>query len=357
MSIGQKLTVRFRESEYNGRRGVRAAQKIDGRYSFPDRNGPQPQDGDIWEVEICGQNPNGTVWFLRCLKRVSTQAEREGTDATSVANTDVTFGTMPAFTWKNGELTPGIQVKKVDGRLVIEFGEPGAGRILTHAQVIGINPVIQENEDDDMLSLLDPNHSGPQVVLEAGVAILNEEKKLCALKATEKPEPRAFLVRVNTQRWYRRGTNGVTQVHRGSPTLVTSGKGAHGAAGRVSSWVDELIVLREGDVLYIECEGDKANRQFVLLVENGQLHTEPWRPWEKRDADRFPQQYLANNRVLWKQIPPGWVGEKVDLQTIKTWGVQHDKGILVSRDEPILRMEDGTEQRLYEKIDWVELKK
>lgn len=38
--------------------------KIDGKISFPDRKGPQPSGGEIWEVEISGQNRKGTVNFL-----------------------------------------------------------------------------------------------------------------------------------------------------------------------------------------------------------------------------------------------------------------------------------------------------
>ena len=55
--------------------------KVDGRVAFPDRRlwrgRPQPQDGDIWEVEIAGENPRQTVYFLRPVRRVSTRAERE----------------------------------------------------------------------------------------------------------------------------------------------------------------------------------------------------------------------------------------------------------------------------------------
>jgi len=55
--------------------------KVDGRVAFPDRRlwrgCPQPQDGDIWEVEIAGENPRQTVYFLRPVRRVSTRAEQE----------------------------------------------------------------------------------------------------------------------------------------------------------------------------------------------------------------------------------------------------------------------------------------
>ena len=45
--------------------------KVDGIVSFPERRGPQPQAGEVWEVEITGQNATGKVNFLRCIKNIS----------------------------------------------------------------------------------------------------------------------------------------------------------------------------------------------------------------------------------------------------------------------------------------------
>ncbi len=74
--IGTTLEVQFIEDTYQGRRGLKANQKIGGRYAFPDRKGTQPQDGDIWQAGVIGENPAGSVYFLECLTRVSTSAER-----------------------------------------------------------------------------------------------------------------------------------------------------------------------------------------------------------------------------------------------------------------------------------------
>lgn len=75
--IGTTVEVQFVEDSYQGRRGLKANQKIGGRYAFPDRKGAQPADGDIWQVEVAGENPSGSVYFLQCLTRVSTSAERK----------------------------------------------------------------------------------------------------------------------------------------------------------------------------------------------------------------------------------------------------------------------------------------
>ena len=42
--------------------------------------------------------------------------------------------------------------------------------------MIGIDPSTQESEDDEMMRLLDPRHKGPNVILQAAVAVLDEKK-------------------------------------------------------------------------------------------------------------------------------------------------------------------------------------
>ena len=49
--------------------------KIDGVVSFPERNGKQPKPGEVWEVEITGQNATGKVNFLRCVRLVLRDGE------------------------------------------------------------------------------------------------------------------------------------------------------------------------------------------------------------------------------------------------------------------------------------------
>jgi len=57
---------------YLGRNGVVLTRTKDGRISFPDQriNQPEPKDGEVWRVEITGQNPRKTVNFLRLIERI-----------------------------------------------------------------------------------------------------------------------------------------------------------------------------------------------------------------------------------------------------------------------------------------------
>jgi len=55
--------VRFCEARNGG-----PMTKIESTVSFPDRRGQQPKIGEVWEVEISGQNHRGTVKFLRLVR-------------------------------------------------------------------------------------------------------------------------------------------------------------------------------------------------------------------------------------------------------------------------------------------------
>lgn len=61
------------ESGYDGS----AITRWDGRRSFPERRGPQPQIGEKWEVLKAVPNPKETVYFLTLGKRMSTKQERD----------------------------------------------------------------------------------------------------------------------------------------------------------------------------------------------------------------------------------------------------------------------------------------
>lgn len=43
------------------------------RIAYPERSGKQPEVGEIWEVEIAGSNPKGTVYFLRLIRKLGTK--------------------------------------------------------------------------------------------------------------------------------------------------------------------------------------------------------------------------------------------------------------------------------------------
>lgn len=62
---GQYL-VCFREGD-NGS----VLTKIGRKIAFAEKNGPNAQKGEKWIVEIAGENPNKTVYFLRLVRKIS----------------------------------------------------------------------------------------------------------------------------------------------------------------------------------------------------------------------------------------------------------------------------------------------
>lgn len=62
---GMPIITKFFES----REGEPMAY-IDGKISFPNRYGVKPKVGEIWEVEISGQNPKGNINYLKMIRRV-----------------------------------------------------------------------------------------------------------------------------------------------------------------------------------------------------------------------------------------------------------------------------------------------
>jgi hypothetical protein len=263
-------------------------------------------------------------------------------------------GMMPAFTWKNGTLNPGLAVTVSPKGSAIELGEWGRGRKLVEIPTVGLETIIQESEDDDMLRLLDSTHSGPLIVLEAATTLGDEKEGALRLTASQQQEAGAFMVRVSTQRHYTRGTNGLCRPHRGNPTLITEGKGAHGDAGRVCNWTDSLYVVHEGDVLYVQCEGDGSNRRFVLFAKDGELQTEPWKPWKLKDAYENPDFYLDQGLAPTELVPDTWIGQKVTARAHKTWGDEVDQGILTSKN-PIRLISESGEIIQPWRVDWIEL--
>ncbi len=80
---GEKFEVEFKAAENSG---VMATAKINGKISFPNRQGQQPKAGDIWEVETAGTNPAGSVHFLKCIRFVSNPEMRRAASDVAQAN-------------------------------------------------------------------------------------------------------------------------------------------------------------------------------------------------------------------------------------------------------------------------------
>lgn len=57
-------------------RGIKAEQRVKGRIAFPSNRGTQPADGDTWRVQIAGENPKKTVFFLTLIEKVEVKEQK-----------------------------------------------------------------------------------------------------------------------------------------------------------------------------------------------------------------------------------------------------------------------------------------
>lgn len=55
---------------FKGKNSSDVLTRIEGKVSFPNRNGVQPKENEIWDIEILGQNKTGKVNFLKLLNKI-----------------------------------------------------------------------------------------------------------------------------------------------------------------------------------------------------------------------------------------------------------------------------------------------
>ena len=207
---------------------------------------------------------------------------------------------MPCFSFSRGKISSGIELKKSASGISVFLGEEGCGRKLVEVPVIG-------------------NASESQRLLEAAMADLGQG--IFGLIQSEQSETNTFLIRINSYEAYTRRGNGLWNLWKGSPTVVTKGNGADGDAGGIGRWDDGLIILHEGDVIRIRPSGDGPD--YALFVKNNKPQVEDWIAWELKDAERNPNFYVAKGMAPQGHIPPEWIGRVV---TTKVMGLRCMRG-------------------------------
>ncbi len=257
------------------------------------------KEGDVIRVYPSRGEHNYALWLEEGKPVTATWQEYQNVVAVkkAAADPEIVFGQMQAFTFADDRIKYGIEVTSGVTGAVVALGEEGRGRSLVEIPLIGF-------EDEKVET--------------AAVADLG--KGIFGLVQSEKPEPRAVLVRVSTAGPYTRDTTGVVEIWKGGPTIITSGHGAHGDAGRVGSWADGLVVMKEGAVLYVRQEGGyKSAGPWALFVKDGELKAEPWYEWKIRDGKKDPSFYMKKGEAPSGHVPPEWIGRVVTVSTLEEW--------------------------------------
>ena len=64
---------------------------------------------------------------------------------------------------------------------------------------------------------------------------------------------------------------GVAARWKDAPSFLKPHYGAHGAAGRIGSWDDGLVILSPGDVLRVRPEGGYKTKAYALVCHPGKI--------------------------------------------------------------------------------------
>ncbi|MBI2326648.1 hypothetical protein HYU91_04660 [Candidatus Collierbacteria bacterium] len=284
--------------------------------------------GDVVKVTLSGGSKFEpyAIWFNDGAPQCATWKEYETLTAVTSAQAEasgsglkILFGQMPTFTWSHGKVEPGIKLAKGLTGPMVSLGESGRGRTLTEVPLV--------------------NYPVEGKLIEAAVAVLKEETKPSRYPGGE-PETKVsygltqgaakeagsgFLVKVSSSWVYTRGSSPEISAWKGNSTFLAEGRGAEGDAGRIYDWPEILVVLHEGDVLFIRPEGGYKVRSYTLFVKNGQLKTEPWVTWKVEDAKRDPEFYVAKGTAPSAGLVPAeWIGRVVSVQVLENSRDQGD---------------------------------
>ena len=179
--------------------------------------------------------------------------------------------------------------------LCVGLGESGRGRELTLVKL-------------DRRSTPEVRTDGacPRVH-EAGVIQYEAGGQARHALAQPAPGDKRALVRISTAGPYTRHTYGRIVPYWGEPVRVTGGHGAHGDAGRLGTWADDLWIISPGQALFIQPSGgDKVSTFILYHSPAGKLErwdVEAWRAevvgrWKETatDAERASALALAEQR-------------------------------------------------------------
>ncbi|NCU44154.1 hypothetical protein EOM71_00555 [Candidatus Falkowbacteria bacterium] len=203
----------------------------------------------------------------------------------------IVAGQMPCFSFSSGKITSGIKLEKGVAGMAVRLGEEGRGRKLAEISAI-----------DETATFL------------TAAAVVDLGKEIFGMIQFEESEPNAYLVRICTRCGYTRRGNGSWQIWKGAPTVITEGHGADGDAGGIGRWADGLLILHEGDVIYVCPSGDGPS--YAVFVKNGKVQTETWISWKVEDAKLDPSFYVSKGTAPWGHVPADWVGRIVTTKVM-----------------------------------------
>ena len=146
---------------------------------------------------------------------------------------------MECYTSSVAGLKRGIDVRGQP--LGIELGEKGRRRKFVRIPL-----------DQDPPKIFVGDRHGIRIWWVTDIAELDPEN--LSLARPQKHNPTAMIVRVRTAATPSIGSKGVWRALEGASELLVEGLGGHGAFCDKSSWKDDLVLMRVGDVIRVDPE-------------------------------------------------------------------------------------------------------
>jgi hypothetical protein len=192
---------------------------------------------------------------------------------------------MRCFTWSGGCISKGIALTH-DERLgqVVYLGETGRGRWYEKIALCRHQPA--EVVDGRVLEAFPK-----KITLAAKPDKGMKEKTFYVLQKPRNGNGDKVLVRIRTLTSYIRGASGRYTKVEGEPETLIAGYGAFGAAGRVGSWDDGLVVMKAGDVLRVY--PSRGQHSYALWLEDGVPQTATWQDYQNLRAVEAAQEVIA----------------------------------------------------------------
>lgn len=199
------------------------------------------------------------------------------------------------YNWRAGNLSRGMTIRKTDFGAVAVFGN---GPFAEFLPVVDSSSAVLKNA-----ALVDM--SGPKDQVYGLVALSNPQENL-------------FLLSVSTEGFKSKNSKGNISVWKGSPEIIVSAKCGE-------DFDESLVLMREGDVLCIEPQGDHEMITYAVFVKDGKLVQEQGLNFKKLDMSVDPIPWQKNDWFLLEDIPNFLIGVPIDC-----YGISYDR-ILSSR--------------------------
>lgn len=190
------------------------------------------------------------------------------------------------YNWRAGNLSRGMAIRKTNLGSVAVFGN---GPFAEFLPVIDSSSAVLKNA--------------------AFVDMSGPKDQIYGLVSCNNPQENLFLLSVSTEGFKAKNSKGNIAVWKGNPQIVISSKCGE-------DFDESLVLMRDGDVLCIEPQGDNNMITYAVFVKDGKLVQEQGMAFKKRDLEEDVNFWAQSGWVLTENIPENWFGKIIDCYSL-----------------------------------------